>query len=312
MLMAGWRTGQGFAFFMEKIIFKIIYAFFLLMGRLPETAAEKTARFLGRVWFVADKRHRKVAIGNLTHVFGAEKTAADIRRLARRVFGNLVLVIFEIGWMLHLEERDLSRYFRIHGLHHLRAAHRKGRGVLVLTGHVGSWELLAMCVAMLGYPISAIYRPLDFKPLDMFFKTIRGRFGATLYAKKKAMRPVLRGLNKGELVGILLDQNTGVQAGVFVDFFGRPACTNKGLALIALHTKAPVVPVFLIRESGGYLVEIGPEVPLMNTGHKENDVAANTRQYNRVLEDIVLRYPDQWFWVHRRWKTQITDPGKAD
>ena len=99
--------------------------------------------------------------------------------------------------------------------------------------------------------------------------------------KKKAMRPVLRGLNKGELVGILLDQNTSVQAGVFVDFFGRPACTNKGLALIALHTKAPVVPVFLIRESGGYLVEIGPEVPLMNTGHKENDVAANTRQYNR-------------------------------
>ena len=168
-----------------------------------------------------------------------------------------MLVIFEIGWMLH-EERDLSRYF-----HHLRAAHRKGRGVLVLTGHVGSWELLAMCVAMLGYPISAIYRPLDFKPLDMFFKTIRGRFGATLYAKKKAMRPVLRGLNKGELVGILLDQNTSVQAGVFVDFFGRPACTNKGLALIALHTKAPVVPVFLIRESGGYLVEIGPEVPLI-------------------------------------------------
>ncbi|MEZ4567646.1 MAG: hypothetical protein R2860_12065 [Desulfobacterales bacterium] len=121
-------------------------------------------------------------------MFGAEKTAADIRRLsARRVFGNLVLVIFEIGWMLHMRKGSI-KIFSDSWLHHLRAAHRKGRGVLVLTGHVGSWELLAMCVAMLGYPISAIYRPLDFKPLDMFFKTIRGRFAPLVCQKRPCGR----------------------------------------------------------------------------------------------------------------------------
>lgn len=292
----------------EKTVYHLIYQCFYLLGLLSRKAAIRMAWVLGCVWFVVDKRHRDVALANLTHVFGRKKNPAEIRELARRIFCNLVLIIFEIGWMMHLKEKHLSKYFRIRGLHHLKAAHKKGRGVLVLTGHVGNWELLSMCVAMLGYTISAIYRPLDFKPLDMFFLDLRSRFGAKLYAKKKAMRPILRGLKRGELIGILLDQNTNIQTGVFVDFFGKPACTNEGLALIALHTNAPVVPVFLLRGEGRFLVDIGPEVPLIHTGHKENDVAANTRQYNRVLEDIILRYPDQWFWVHRRWKTRLRRP----
>jgi KDO2-lipid IV(A) lauroyltransferase len=293
---------------METTVYHIISFLFSLLGRIRREKAKKTAGFVGRIWFAVDKRHRDAAMENLTHVFGAEKNAEQIRGLAHRVFCNLVFMIFEIGWMLHLKEKDIPKYFRTRGLYHLQAAHKKGRGVLILTGHVGSWELMAMCVAMVGYPISAIYRPLDFKPLDLFFKDIRSRFGAKLYAKKYAMRPILRGLKRGELIGVLLDQNTNIQAGVFVDFFKKPACTNEGLALIALHTKAPVVPVFLVRESDGYLVEIGPEIPMVQTGHREADVAANTRLYNQVLEDVILRYPDQWFWVHRRWKTRPIRP----
>lgn len=289
---------------MEIILYKVISMLFYLIGLIPRKKALKAAGFLGRVWFAADKRHREVAVKNLTHVFGTKKNAGEIRRLARRVFCNLVLVIFEIGWMLHLKEKDILKYFQIQGLHHLCNAHKKGKGVLVLTGHVGNWELLPMCVATLGYTISAIYRPLDFKPLDMFFKELRSSFGTKLHAKKKAMRPILKGLKNKELIGILMDQNTNVQAGVFVDFFGKPACTNEGLALIALHTNAPVIPVFLLRKPQGFLVEIGPELPLIHTGDKKKDIVANTRQYNRVIEDVILRHPDQWFWVHRRWKTQ--------
>jgi KDO2-lipid IV(A) lauroyltransferase len=298
--------------FMENLLYKIISGFFSLIGLVSRNAARRIAGFLGRVWFAADKRHRDVALQNLTHVFGAEKNAAEIRALARQVFSNLILIIFEIGWLLRLKEKDFSKHFHVHGLHYLTAAHKKGRGVLVLTGHIGNWELMSMAAAVLGYPMSAIYRPLDFKPLDLFFINLRSRYGATLYPKKHAMRPILRGLKKGELIGILLDQNAGVQAGVFADFFNRPACTNMGLASIALRMEVPVVPLFLLREGNGYRVEFGPEVPVIRAGDREKDISVNTRQYNRVIEDVIRRYPDQWFWVHRRWKTQNPDPGKAD
>jgi KDO2-lipid IV(A) lauroyltransferase len=289
---------------MDAILYKIISIFFSVIGLISRDTAIRVAGFLGRVWFVADKRHRDVALQNLTRVFGAEKDAVQIKTLARQIFCNLVLIIFEIGWVMRIRVKDFPKYFHVHGLHHLKAAHKKGKGVLVLTGHMGNWELMPMVAAMLGYPLSAIYRPLDFKPLDRFFIDLRGRYGTTLFPKKNAMRPILRGLQKGELIGILLDQNTNVQSGVFVDFFNQKACTNKGLALIALRTQAPVVPLFLLREDDGFRVEIRPEVPAVRTGDKEKDVKICTRQYNRVIEDVIRRYPDQWFWVHRRWKTK--------
>ncbi len=140
--------------------------------------------------------------------------------------------------------------------------------------------------------------------MDRFFADIRARYGAKLYPKSRAMRKILRSMRNKELVGFLLDQNTNVQSGVFVDFFGKPACTHNGMAVIALGTDAPVISAFLVREGTGFRVEFGPEIPLIRTGNKEKDIVENTRQYNRVLESIILRYPDQWFWVHRRWKTR--------
>jgi Kdo2-lipid IVA lauroyltransferase/acyltransferase len=296
---------------MDTLLYKIISGFFATIGLIPREAAIRFAGFLGRVWFVVDKRHRDVALQNLTHVFGAEKNTAEIRKMARQIFCNLILILFEIAWFMRLKDKDFPKHFHVHGLHYLKAAHKKGKGVLVLTGHMGNWELMCMAAAMLGYPLSAIYRPLDFKPLDRFFINLRGRYGTTLYPKKNAMRPILQGLKKGELIGILLDQNTNEQSGVFVDFFNRQACTNKGLALISLRMQAPVVPLFLLREQDGFRVEFGPEVPVVRTGDKDKDIKINTRQYNRVIEDVIRRYPDQWFWLHRRWKTKNPESPSA-
>ncbi len=175
---------------------------------------------------------------------------------------------------------------------------------MVLTGHLGSWELLSDAAGILGYSINVIYRPLDFKPLDRFFGHLRSRSGARLFPKASAMRKVLRSLQNNELVGTLLDQNSVRRAGVFVDFFGKSACTNKGLALIVQKTRSPVVPIFLVRESDKYRMIIGPEIPLVLTGDKSRDVEENTRRFNRVIESMIRRYPEQWFWVHRRWKTR--------
>lgn len=289
---------------LETLITKAISFGFAMLGIVPRRTAFRTAGILGRIWFRIDKRHRKVAMDNLTLVYGEEKSEKQIRALALRVFENLALILFEIGWSMRIKEKDFLKYFRIYGLEHIQSAYKKGKGGLALTAHIGNWELLMMAPGILGLPMSAIYRPLEFAPLDQFFVNLRTRYGAKLFPKARAMRKILRSIKDKELIGILLDQDAHVETGVFVDFFGKSACTNKGLALIALGTGSPVIPAFLVREGNGFRMEFGPEIPLIRTGDKEKDIVENTRQYNRALESIILRYPEQWFWVHRRWKTR--------
>jgi len=289
---------------LETLIYKAISAVFSVLGLIPRPTAVWIAGVIGRVWFLVDRRHRNVAIENLTHVFGREKNGQEIRAMALKIFQNLALILFEIGWSMRVKEKDFNKLFKIVGLENMQAAYVKGKGVLALTAHIGNWELLMLAAGFLGIPMSAIYRPFDFKPLDRFFADLRARYGAKLYPKSRAMRKILRSMRDKELVGFLLDQNTNVQSGVFVDFFGKPACTHKGIAVIALGLDAPVIPAFLLREGDGFRVEFGPEIPLIRTGDKDKDVIENTRQYNKALESIILRYPEQWFWVHRRWKTQ--------
>ena len=181
---------------------------------------------------------------------------------------------------------------------------KKQKGVFLLTAHMGNWEFLPITAAMIGLQAGTIYRPLDFLPLEQFVKYIRTRFGAKVIPKRHSTRTILKSLKHEESVGILLDQSTHRDKGVFVDFFGRRTCTNKGLALLALKTGAPVIPVFQVREKSGFRANFLPEVPLIKTGDITKDVEANTLQYNRVIETFIRRYPDQWFWVHRRWKVE--------
>jgi KDO2-lipid IV(A) lauroyltransferase len=288
----------------ETSIYKAISAVFSALGLISREMAVRLAGIIGHIWFVVDKRHRNVAIENLTHVYGREKTSREIRAQALRIFQNLAMILFEIGWSLRIKEKDFYKLFKIVGLEHARSAYAKGKGVLALTIHIGNWELLMLAAGFLGFPMSAIYRPFDFKPLDMFFSDLRTRYGAKLYPKSRAMRKILRSIRDKEMIGFLLDQNTNIQSGVFVDFFGKPACTHKGMAEVALGTGTPVIPTFLVRDGAGFKVEFGSEIPLIRTGDKDKDVIENTRRYNQAIESIILRYPDQWFWVHRRWKTR--------
>jgi KDO2-lipid IV(A) lauroyltransferase len=173
---------------------------------------------------------------------------------------------------------------------------------------MGNWELLSVTAGMAGYPVNVLYRPLDFIPLDEFFIRFRTRFGARVIPSRRAMRDVLKCLGRGEVAAMLMDQNVDWREGVFVEFFGRRACTNKGLAPLALKTGAPVVPVFMIRERDGFTVEYLPEIRLIKTGDKTRDVEENTRQYNKVIEAYIRQYPEQWLWLHQRWKTRPYQP----
>jgi KDO2-lipid IV(A) lauroyltransferase len=293
---------------MEKAAYKGIKILFRLLGLIPQKWQRLSADFLGRIIFLTDRRHQRIVIDNLTHAFGGQKNRFEIRTLAKRVFMNLVLIIFEVAWSLSLEEKQLRKYFTIDGRSNIKNAYEKNKGVLALTAHFGNFELLTVIGAMIKNPLSVVVRPLSFKPLDRFFVDLRTRFGAKMIPKQRSFRAILRSLERKEIVVLLMDQNVDWYEGVFVDFMGRRACTNSGLALLALKTRAPVIPVVLIREKTGFRAEFGPEIPLIETGDKRKDVELNTLQYNRIIEDIVRRYPEQWFWVHQRWKTRPYHP----
>ena len=274
------------------------------IGLVPRKSAVRIAGFLGKVLFLVDSKHRRIAMDNLTYAFGHEKQPEEIKKIAQQVFINLVKVVFEVGWSLQLDERRLAKHFKIDGYRHIKKAYEKGKGVLVLTAHCGNWELLSVIGAMIEYPVSMVVRSLDFKPLDRFFINLRSRFGGRIIPKQRSLRAILRILDRGEMVLLLMDQNVDWYEGVFVDFMGHRACTNKGLALLALKTGAPVVPVFMVREKSGFRAEFGPEIFTVNTGDRQKDIEINTQEYNRVIENFIRRYPDQWFWVHQRWKTK--------
>jgi KDO2-lipid IV(A) lauroyltransferase len=290
--------------YFEKNATDFFEGLFKLFGRFPSTWTATMADILGGMLFCVDKKHRDIAIGNLTYAFRCQKHPQEIKKIARQVFINLIHVVFEIGWSLRLKESHFAEHFRIDGYHHIKNAYEKGKGVLALTAHFGNWELLTIIAAMIRFPINIVVRPLDFKPLDHFIFNLRTRYGGKIIPKQRSFRPIIRCLNKGEMVALLMDQNVDWYEGVFVDFMGHRACTNKGLALLALKTGAPVVPVFMIRGKTGFRAEFGPEIPTLKTGDKQKDIEINTREYNRVIENVIHRYPDQWFWIHQRWKTK--------
>ncbi len=289
---------------LERLVSGLIYMGLRLVGSLPGPLMHRISCVIGDFWFAVDRRHRNVAMGNLKRAFKDELTSVEIKRLARENFRQLSRLVFEIGWSLTLEKHDVSRHVRVEGLEHVHKAFARKKGVLFLTAHMGSWELLTLVPGLIPYSFHDIYRPLDFPPLERLFVRFRTRFGLKLIAKEGAIRKMLKALSRNEGVAIPLDQSVRARDGVFVDFFGEPTCTSKGFGYIAMRTGVPVVPVFMIREPGGYVVIFGERIPLISTGDTQKDLVLNTTAYNRTIEGIIRRYPSQWFWVHNRWKTR--------
>jgi KDO2-lipid IV(A) lauroyltransferase len=230
----------------------------------------------------------------------------EIVLIAKGVYRNMAIVaaeFFDIPW---LTEEKVRQGIEVEGLEHCMEALKKNRGLLMFGGHFGNWELQAIAFSLLVAPALVLYRILDNRFLEQLVLFVRSSTGNQLLSKRLAMRPMLRILQNRGIVGLLIDQNWAWQEGVFVDFFGRPACTSDGLAVLARHTEAPVIPAFLVRlEDGRYRLVIGKEVELVRTEDRDHDVLVNTQHFTGIIEDMVRKYPDQWLWVHQRWKTQM-------
>ncbi len=292
----------------EKIIYHLLKIILRLFGLVPRRWAFGLSHVLGKIGLQLDKNRREITINNLTKAFDKEKSSQEIENIAGKVFKNLGLFGFELAWSYSQRPKDLRKHFSVKGLHHFNNAYKKQKGVLLFTAHIGNWELLSYASEMLNFPFNCVFRPNDNVPIDTLANELRVRFGLKLVPAKRAMRKILNILKQGECITLLMDQSVDWYDGVFVDFFGRRACTNKGLALLALKTQAPVVPIFLIRDGKNFRVEFQEELSLIKTGDKTKDIEANTQQYNNVIEKVVRKNPDQWLWAHNRWKTMPYHP----
>lgn len=294
---------------LDRIFLACLMGCLRTMGNVSPAGRRFWSGLIGRLLFALDRKHRRIAICNLSKAFGQEKTPEECVAIARAVFENLVRMIFEIGWYWKNDLDELIKPFTLSGLEDFHRALAKGKGVLALTAHFSNWELLPIAAHLGRLPVRIVYRSLDTPFLDHFFRESRTRFGArTIPSRRGAMRQIYTELRRGYPVAMLMDQNVDWYEGAFVDFFNRRACTNTGMALLALKSGAPVVPTFMIRTDRGFHVAFGPELPLIRTGDATKDVELNTEQYNRVIEMIVRKFPDQWFWVHQRWKTRPYQP----
>jgi KDO2-lipid IV(A) lauroyltransferase len=266
-------------------------------------------RRLGDLGYVLTPGRRRTALTNLAQAF-PDATPAARRRICRDAYQHFGLMLVELAALLTRPLEETLARIRIDGLDHVRAAMDHHGRALILTAHLGNWELLPVACHLTGYRLSVVLRPLDAPWLARLATRLRERSGAELIDKRAALRPVLRTLAEGGMVGILLDQNAARREGVFVPFFGRAASTSKSLAILALRTGAPIVPAFIHREDGGaHRVVVLPALPWPATGEREAAIVALTARCTETIEAAIRKTPGQWLWMHDRWRTRPPPEG---
>lgn len=272
-----------------------------LIAHLPAAASLWLGRRLGNLAWHVLARRRALTRSNLTRAFGGELSRMEIERLARRSFEHLGMNLAEVCVLLFRPRSAMLQRVELTGHEHVEKAAAEGKGILLLSAHLGNWELLAPSHALTAFELSIVVRPLDEPLLHRIAERFRLRSGVELIAKRNGLRDIVRALRRGRMVGVLLDQNSSRAEGVFVPFFRVPASTSKALAVISLRTGAPVVPVFIRRIAGGrHRVEFDAAVPRPHDG----ETTTYTEAFNRVIEGAIRRAPEQWFWMHERWRTQ--------
>jgi Kdo2-lipid IVA lauroyltransferase/acyltransferase len=274
------------------------------IGALPRPLARAAGITLAWIVYLLHRKLRRVGKRNVELAF-PEKTPRERARILRCVFTSIGRQAAEVCLFPKYTRENVSKTVVYEGFENFERALARGKGVMFLTAHLGAWELSAFAHSLYGYPLGIVMRPLDNPYLDRLTRHYRTMHGNKAVDKDFA-RGLIAAMRKGETVGVLMDTNMIPSQGVFVDFFGVPACTASGVARIALKTDAAVVPGFTIWDPGlrKYRLRFDPAVELVRTGNTEADVIANTQQFTSVIEDYVRRYPDQWLWVHRRWKTR--------
>jgi len=295
----------------EKLEFWLVLAVARTLGWLPRGLARLVAGALAWSVYQLHGRLRRVGRRNLELAL-PDVSSEERDRILHRLFRSLGWQLVEFCRMARYTPENTRDWIRTEGLEHYLSAEARGKGVLIVTGHMGAWELSSFYHSLMGHPMGMVIRRLDNRPLDEFVNGIRCLHGNRVLHKDDFARGLLTAMRKGETVGILMDTNMTPPQGVFVEFFGYEACTASGLARVALKTGAAVLPGFMLWEEAErrYVLHFGPQLAFERTSDGEADIVAATQQCTRVIESWIRRYPDQWLWIHRRWKTRPADePG---
>lgn len=287
--------------YIEYAVFK---AFVLAFGCLPRPFCLSIGEKLGRIAFRLDKKHRAIALANLTVAFGNELAVPEREVLARRAFEYFGRTIADLLKVAGYSKEKILGLIQTEGEEWLRKALAKGRGVLLFTAHFGNWEMATAGLAAIN-PIEVIARPLDNRFLEREMAKLRTKMGARIISKFKAGKPILQALKNNEIVGYVIDQNVLRSQAVFVDFFGKPAATTPALAAFHIRTGAPLVPMFCYpTETNRHRMKIFEPIEPRLSGSREQDVLKITQICTKMIEREIRRNPGLWLWVHRRWNTR--------
>ncbi len=285
--------------FQIKAEYAVASTLVLLMEHLPLFLAKSISAATARLLDFAIPKLRQAAETNLT--FGLpELTPTQRRRLINGTFQSVGRMLLALARAPRITPANVNQLISYEGLEHYQAAKQSGKGILVATAHLGNWELSAYTHAFMTEPMHVMVRPLDNPLIDALVERRRALSGNHLIYKKDAARNVLKALRANSAVGILIDQNAAASEGVFVNFFGKPACANAAFVKFAYHSEAKVIPgfAFWTEATQRYVLRFYPEIPM--TGNVQED----TQRIHTFLEQVIRQYPDQWMWIHRRWKTR--------
>jgi len=280
------------------------------LSALPRGMARALAATVARALYAMLPRLRRTAEFNLRVAF-PDWNDAQRETILRGMVRNLGWMAAEFARLPKYKKENIDDVVVLSGHENFLEGQRRGKGVLYLTGHIGAWELSSFAHALYGFPLHYMARPLDNARVDALVNRYRGLSGNQPIFKNDSARALLKILRSAGTVGILADQNTMPEEGVFVDFFGKTACTTTGIARVALHTDAAVVPGYAYwdESTGKYQLHFEPAVELVRTGDTDRDIFVNTQKFANVIEGIIRKYPEQWVWVHARWKTR--PPGET-
>lgn len=271
----------------------LAWTFLLASRSLPSKGSLKLGEALGYLILRFDVKGRRIAYGNLSSSFPS-LTPKEIKGMVARCYRNLGMSIAEFSRLPRLSKEEINGMAEVEGIENLEAALRKGRGVILLTAHLGNWELLGAVLAARGYEVNAIVSRLKVKGLDRLVGRIRRSIGVNPLPRE-ALKSAVESLKRNQILAILADIDTRAR-GAFVKFFGRRAFTPIGPILISLRTGAPIVPAFIVREGEKHRVFILEPLKL------EGDPPSDAQRFTELIESFVRRYPDQWIWMHRRWR----------
>jgi KDO2-lipid IV(A) lauroyltransferase len=291
-----------FRFLIEYGLFRIAWGIF---AHAPQRVAFGLGKGVGRMVYMLDSRHRAIALANLEMAMGGQRSLAEIRKVAQDSFLNLASSFVKVCRYRSLRETPIEGLVDFEGVPRVRKAKEEGRGVMLITAHLGSWELGALAALLIGYPLQVVFLPFDNPYLDQWVARVRSSTGNQVIPKRNALRAVLSSLRNGGIVVVLMDLNTMRGEGAFVDFFGKSASTTSAPALLALRTGAAVFPILTLRQGNHWLkVIVGEELPLSRSGNLQKDLVDSTAHFTRILEEYIRQHPEQWFWPHERWKTR--------